>query len=366
MKFFNQSKPLAACIIICCLLQSHFLFAQDEIDTTFNDRMNYVFGVLEKSRVPNGMLQDYAIEFTNLSVFNGVSLLDSNYVDYTTISDIYNTLISSRIHTNATGLISPSAWDSLWFTQRQNGIITLSGVFFNYARFSDDAVSSGKLTISNDRFVDKYVNCVWQNPYTAENVFAIAPSTDYYEGKNLQVILPSNLWFTNGASSISNIKIDISDGLGYRTLTAGQALSVNYSDTGRKEWKFKLTLTSGTILYSHASVLVKTNPYNNDNPQARMGSSDPETIPFTATQTYLGGTAQGWITIDYANADRVLRRPLIVAEGFDPGHITHPERWWGSQNIGDFITDLTNDGNTTLRDLLIDHPSMTLFMLIGE
>jgi hypothetical protein len=112
--------------------------------------------------------------------------------------------------------------------------------------------------------------------------------------------------------------------------------------------------------------LVKTNPYNNDNPQARMGSSDPETIPFTATQTYLGGTAQGWITIDYANADRVLRRPLIVAEGFDPGHITHPERWWGSQNIGDFITDLTNDGNTTLRDLLIDHPSMTLFMLIGE
>jgi len=356
MKFFNQSKPLAACIIICCLLQSHFLFAQDEIDTTFNDRMNYVFGVLEKSRVPNGMLQDYAIEFTNLSVFNGVSLLDSNYVDYTTISDIYNTLISSRIHTNATGLISPSAWDSLWFTQRQNGIITLSGVFFNYARFSDDAVSSGKLTISNDRFVDKYVNGVWQNPYTAENVFAIAPSTDYYEGKNLQVILPSNLWFTNGASSISNIKIDISDGLGYRTLTAGQALSVNYSDTGRKEWKFKLTLTSGTILYSHASVLVKTNPYNNDNPQARMGSSDPETIPFTATQTYLGGTAQGWITIDYANADRVLRRPLIVAEGFDQGHITHPERWWGSQNIGDFITDLTNDGNTTLRDLLIDHP----------
>lgn len=148
----------------------------------------------------------------------------------------------------------------------------------------------------------------------------------------------------------------MSDGLGYRTLTPGQSLNVNYTDTGRKEWKFRLTLTGGTNLYSHASMLIKTDPYNNYSGQLRMGPTDPETLPFTSTQTYLGLAAQGWITIDYANADRVLRRPLIVAEGFDAGHITHPERWWGSQNIGGFITDLTNDGITTLRNLLIDNP----------
>lgn len=164
MRFFHQSKLLAACTVMCCLLQSQVLFAQDEIDTTFNNRMNYVFGVLEKNRVPNGMLRDYAMEFTNLNAFNGGGLVDSNYADYTTLSDMYNTLISSRIHTSASGLVSPAVWDSLWFTQRQNGIITLSGVFFNYSRFSDDAVSAGKLTISNDRFVDKYVSGVWQNP----------------------------------------------------------------------------------------------------------------------------------------------------------------------------------------------------------
>lgn len=70
MKFFNQSKLLASYIIICCLLQSNFLLAQDEIDTTFNNRMNYVFGILEKNRVPNGMLRDYAMEFTNMNAFN--------------------------------------------------------------------------------------------------------------------------------------------------------------------------------------------------------------------------------------------------------------------------------------------------------
>lgn len=230
----TKARLLRTATLLLCLVQCATLLAQDETDTTFNNRMNYVFGRLEKARVPYGLLRDYAFEFTNLNAFNGVSLVDSNYVDYTTIGDIYNTLITSRIHTTATGFVSTAARDSLWYTQRQNGIITLSGVFFNYARFSDDAVSAGKLTIASDQFVDKYVNSVWQNPYTAEKVFALAPATDYYEGKNLQVKLPSNLWFTNSASTVSNISMDMSDGLGYRVITVGQALNVSYSDTGRK------------------------------------------------------------------------------------------------------------------------------------
>lgn len=353
MKFSYQGKLLAICMTLAAMIQSRPLHAQIETDTTFNNRMNYVFGVLEKNRVPFGMLQDYAMEFTELKAFNGVSIVDSNYADFTTLSDIYNTLITSRIYSSATGLIKPSTWDSLWFVQRQNGMITLSGVFFNYSRFSDDALSGGKLTISNEQFVDRYIGGVWQNPYTTQSVFAMAPSTDYYEGKNFQVKLPSNLWFTNSSTSISNINADLGDGLGYRVLTTGQVLNINYSDTGRKEWKFKLTLTNGTILYSHSSVLIKADPYNNYNPLARTGLSDRETIPFTATQSYLGVAAQGWITIDYANADRVFRRPLIVVEGFDAGNITHPERWWGEENIDNsFFARIDNSESASLENLL--------------
>ncbi|HEY8688399.1 MAG TPA: hypothetical protein VIM07_04130 [Chitinophagaceae bacterium] len=61
MKFL-QNKLLAAILLFCSLAQTPYLFGQDEIDTTFNNRMNYVFGQLEKNRVPNGMLQDYAME----------------------------------------------------------------------------------------------------------------------------------------------------------------------------------------------------------------------------------------------------------------------------------------------------------------
>lgn len=360
MYLLTRSLLLQACTFLCCLLLNFFVHAQDEVDTSFNNRMNYVFGQLEKNRVPYGLLRDYAFEFTNLNVFNGAGLVDSNHVDYTTLGDIYNTLITSRIHANASGLVSPAIWDSLWYTQRQNGIVTLSGLFFNYARFRDDAVSSGRLTISNQKFVDRYVNGAWQNPYQSEQVFAIAPSVDMYQGKNFQVKLPSNLWFTNSATTVSNINIDLSDGQGYRTLMPGQLLSVSYADTGRKEWKFRLSLTNGAYLYAHTSVLIKPNPFNPNEPSGGIsilthnGEPLDEGIPFTATRTHLGKAAQGFVTIHYANPDRVIRQPLIVAEGFDVGHITNPEQWWGSQGIGEFFDYINFSGSNNLINLLTE------------
>lgn len=47
----------------------------------------------------------------------------------------------------------------------------------------------------------------------------------------------------------------------------------------------------------------------------------------TASEAYLGVYAKGRVTIKYANpVNAVLTRPLIVAEGFDPGHIMEPAK----------------------------------------
>jgi len=104
-----------------------------------------------------------------LKSYNGV-LTDSNKVSAGSLRDIYATVFTSAIHTNAGGFYSPDYVDSLWDSQRQAGIITLSGVYYNYARFSDDAVSGGRLTVSNNQFYDRYVNGVWQSPYQTETV----------------------------------------------------------------------------------------------------------------------------------------------------------------------------------------------------
>lgn len=100
------------------MLIFNFGNAQTDINTSFSNRMNYIFQQLEKSRVPNGLLLDYAMEFTNLSNFNGTTLTDSNMVMTSEFWEIYNTLYLSRIHTNGFTIQNPAVFDSLWFIQR--------------------------------------------------------------------------------------------------------------------------------------------------------------------------------------------------------------------------------------------------------
>lgn len=138
--------------------------AQTDINTSFADRMNYIFQPLEKNRVPNGLLLDYAMEFTNLSNFNGTALTDSNMVMASEFWDIYNTIYLSRIHINGFTIQSPSVFDSLWLNQRDHGKIVLSGLFYNFSRFRDDAMDNGLITVQNEQVIDSYVGGVWQNP----------------------------------------------------------------------------------------------------------------------------------------------------------------------------------------------------------
>lgn len=189
-------------------------------------------------------------------------------------------------------------------------------------------------------------------------MFAVSPSIEFYEGKNLQVVLPSYLWQTNASGDVNNISIDFGDGQGYRTLNIGQPITLNYSDTGSKVWTFRLQLTSGQYLYSHSQVKIKNAIVETGCANCRFGTTNPETIPFIADEAFQGAVANGFITIRYRDADLGLRRPLIVVEGFDAGHITSPELRFGTSTILDFYQNV-DDGtltNTPLENVITNFP----------
>ncbi|MEO8860423.1 MAG: T9SS type A sorting domain-containing protein [Ginsengibacter sp.] len=87
-----------------------------------------------------------------------------------------------------------------------------------------------------------------------------------------------------------------------------------------------------------------------------MGEVFPPS-PFTATKSYLGVKAKGYATIQYANPDHILRNPLIVAEGYDPGSILHPEEKFGESSFQDFLKSINLSGSTNLKNLIGGPPS---------
>jgi len=341
--------------------------------TSFNSQMSAAFANLQTYRVPFGILQDYAMEFTNLQAYNGTILADSTKNTYATVMDIYNTLVSGIINTSAGSFVHPVYFDSLWQSKRQAGVITLGGLFYQYSSFLPNAVSSNLITVSNNQIYDKFINGVWQNPYQINNVFALSAPLDMYNSNGtyaVQAILPSSLWLTNSASLVSNLQADFADGLGFRTLTKDQTLNLSYSSGGTKTWTFKLTLTTGTILQSqtdfvfdstsggtainrissHSGGLCSVNTIKKlfDLPNGYLGT--PQAV--TADASYYGQAASGWYTIHYANANGILTHPLIVVEGFDPDDVLKPEEQFGSNNITSFMINISSSGSGNLANLL--------------
>ena len=146
-------------IFLACILTSN-LYSQQEINTEFKTKTLKVFQNLDKNRVPQGILLDFGMEFTNLQAFNG-SLSDSTYTNSQTLSDIYKTLLMCRVRSNVTtGFITPQEYATRWYSQRTNGVITLSGQYFKYNRFADNAYPN-KINYSNNQFSDKFVGSVW-------------------------------------------------------------------------------------------------------------------------------------------------------------------------------------------------------------
>lgn len=121
-----------------------------------------------------------------------------------------------------------------------------------------------------------------------------------------------------------------------------QYINVNYSYKGLYEWKYRLKLTTGQYLYSHSKIYM-------DGVHSIVGTSQsipggPASCPgittqiFNGTRTYLGQAGSATLEIDYASDDCVIRKPLIVAEGFDSG-LLGVENPLGESEYSSFILE---------------------------
>jgi hypothetical protein len=335
----NQLRFFRTGLTLLFLLAISFSQSQT-INTTYKTSINAKFAGLDKTKVPTKLLINQAMEFAELADYAG-AMSATNFTTKGKFTNIYNTLLMSRVNATVTGLINPNTFKTNWENLRAPNKIVLSGLYYKYNKFKNDAYPNF-LVNNNDVITDKYVNGLWQNPYIDQQVFAIASPILIYNSLSLQVTLPASLWYTNQATSVQSIAIDFGNGAGYQTMTLGQVRTINYTASGTYEWKYKLILTNAQILYSHSKLKIDipvldtapTNPNSSTqaiqsngtllasqaiiNPPA-SSCADVAVIPFTGTRQYLGAANSATLQIKYLQNDCVIRNPLIVVEGFDSG-----------------------------------------------
>lgn len=240
--------------ILCVFLGLTFNLNAQTVSHDFKNTINDVFAGVDLTKVPHHLLTDYAMEFVDIRSYNGVAT-DTNYVHKGIYTSCYNTLLMARTQTNVTDLVHPDQFENNWKAARAPYTIALSGLYYKYARLREDAYPNA-ISISNNKLYDKYLNGVWQNPYETDDVFMMTAPIMRYNYKNMEVILPDNLWYTNQNSQVQSIAVDFNDGNGYQTIFMGQNIYVSYSNEGSYNWDYKLTLINGQVLYSHSKLIV--------------------------------------------------------------------------------------------------------------
>ncbi len=328
-------------LLFATYLIVHFSLAQN---TDYYNRMNHVFGAIDKAKVTTGLLKEFGVRINHVENYAG-SINSTNWVDQTQWQSLYQSLYSMRVGTTASMTAPPTVYAHLESQQAAaQNLILLAAQYYTYQQYKSNAYSNGDVIVSNDRIYD----VAGRNPYETKTAFAVTPVEYHLEGNTFSFKLQSNMIYTNTTKTLSSVQVDFGNGQGYQTISLNAVKNVTYSSGGEKEMKVKFVYSGGPTLYSHSKLYVDYIPSTST---LRFSGSGITTQVITGA-AFQGATATGDITIETAGTDGILDKPLIVVEGFDPFDDTDYFDFINDRDVGGINVDLDPNPSvtTTLND----------------
>lgn len=328
---------------LCCMFymsalgQSHYVEDTPEV----RNWLDNMFQNIDKSKVPYGLLRDYAFELADLDVYNGQELNDSNYVNRVAFENLLRTIRSSSVGVepfNAEEVLA----EQHSLSGRGKGIMGV--VLYQYSYIREDALTSHLIRYENEQVFDNEIDGVWQNPYSTGYTLGFSAQDTVFYGSKITYSFPSSIWKSNVI--VSKVEFDADDGKGYVSISSGHNYQTGYSSSGVKHLKMRAKLADGNYLYSHSLVKVIT---DNVITRAEAAQFKPDkTVDITASSPYNNEKATGRISFLYSTGSPgKLTKPFIVMEGFDPLEFVDDENpymgddKYGNTNLHTFVYGLT-------------------------
>ncbi|MFD2726606.1 hypothetical protein [Hyunsoonleella rubra] len=335
--------------LVFTLLCIAFFYGNTQNNSYYN-RMQHIFGNIDKTKVSTGYLKEFGIRFNETEAYNGV-ISSNNLVDKSQWQSLYSSLYTMRIGTVAQNMTAPDVVFDNLKTQQTNSTedVLLAAQYYNYQQYKANAVSNGDVTVSNDRIYD----VSGRNPYDIKTIFGVAPLKNQLQGDTFSFKLPSSLVYTNSGLTLSQVQIDFDNGQGYQTVALNTAKTISFTSGGEKELKVKFVYSGGPTLYSHSKIWVDYIA-----PQgglfARFNGTGTDVIfnrqPITGN-TWQGIAGTALVTVELAPGHTQVTKPLIVVEGFDPD---------GGFDYFDLVNSFTGDPGTLNIDI---DPTATVYTL---
>ncbi|MDQ3072995.1 MAG: hypothetical protein M3Q97_07020, partial [Bacteroidota bacterium] len=273
----------------------------DSIEVPYDEMMDSVFALLDRTPIINGYLLDRGFQFLDPHAYEGEP--DSgNTAHAPRFRAGLGTLYTSHM-AGIEVLPSPDELDSLIELNTSVGHIPLLIMAMHYNEIKPNAFTDSLLMMHGVQIVD--VSGRPESPYSNEVLFIATPAINRSKDSTITFKLDANCIFTNITEPIQQIWVDFGNGSGYIPMSLGQTAQVTYSGGAMRTIKVKVEYGSG-ILRCHSLF----------EPQLLYYSTAHNTFDLTSLNNQHSGVT---VSIAYSCDNTLeLDRPLIVVEGFDP------------------------------------------------
>jgi hypothetical protein len=338
-------------LFVSILLYSQQLKAQtpitDTIDaTSYEEAINLTFGLLPKSHYPSGYLFNKAATIPKMTYANGL-LNDSSF----NMAEFYFIQNSIRMSYNYPDSIKGYFYlDSIKNKYiAQNNILPWGVVDVTGQLIRDSAFVDGSLSASNHRIIENTTNL--NKLYTTIKRFCVAPLNMEIYTLNPQFIIKPEYMFSNNTHSITNIQVDLDDGLGYKNISINTSFQASYNSGGYKLFITRIIYNNGDTLYSRSELNII------DNSLAKISSNYE---PYDEVYTIYAGGGNGEYPSEFSphlqsdryaefgiwygcgNLAKQLRKPIVIFGGYNPKDGKSLEasgnNTWINANLGSLLS----------------------------
>ncbi len=327
-----MKNKLLYLLMIIALSVSNRAYAQTEIEIDANGRTySQIFDSLSSglipARIPYGILYDRVYPWSGLSQWtNG---------DTTSVAHLFQSWFDAE-----QSVIDPSVRPNNYSTMRDEvqhqifeaklPIVTLN---FQFGYIDSTAVQDGRLSESNGILTDNQQ----ASPYLTKQVTIAGIAIDkIYANTNYVLQYGGPLILDNTTTAIQNIMVtNITGGTQY-TLTAGAGQITQFTQAGDNVVSFTVNLSDGNSYITYQVIHVEDiNAGSGGSAQRVLTPTGPNCVPtndLIESEIPFQGYNEAQATNSFADyhiyyhtqspngtdCEKVLRKPIIVLDGFDP------------------------------------------------
>ncbi len=296
------------------------LYAQ-EIQT-YTESFDSIFRNISRSDATTGILYDRVIPFANLKNFNSNS---SQSVDTGSMKHFMQSYLELYDATFQATSVLPFSIDSLESYINANSSFVNIGLLHYKFNTMDSAAVQQKTYFGAD-------NILYENSslnlslYQEKTAFIASPLQEFVNLGTTTFRFSDLFYFDNTDNPIVQLSVDFDDGNGMRLIT-DSLITVTYNYYGIKTLRFDVLLHNGEVLTAYCRI--------NCTPTSSMYANTPSNHPYVnnyyniqakiaPANPYTGGVfskAKANVRIYYAHSDKKLRKPVLIADGFDPENV---------------------------------------------